>query len=88
MTDLSRRSALSLALAATAAAAGKPATAQAPTPPDAAGQGQREPDATVAQGNSAAIDPASIAALRIYPPLANNESILMRYPLSRSRRPV
>jgi hypothetical protein len=70
MTDLSRRSALSLALAATAAAAGKPATAQAPTPPDAAGQGQREPDATVAQGNSAAIDPASIAALRIYPPLA------------------
>lgn len=49
MTDLNRRSALSLALAATAAAAaGNPATAQ---------------DA------NARIDPASIDALRIYPPL-------------------
>ena len=49
MTDLNRRSALSLALAATAAAAaGHPATAQ--------------------EGNTR-IDPASIDALRIYPPL-------------------
>src|SRR5262245_31807953 len=48
MTDLNRRSALSLALAATAAAATR-------TPADAQDQ-QR-------------IDPASIEALRIYPPL-------------------
>jgi hypothetical protein len=49
MTDLSRRSALSLALAATAAAAaGHPATAQEAGVP---------------------IDPASIDALRVYPPL-------------------
>ncbi|MBX9777809.1 MAG: LodA/GoxA family CTQ-dependent oxidase [Xanthobacteraceae bacterium] len=50
MTDLNRRSALSLALAATAAAAaGNPAAAQ--------------------DQKDARIDPASIDALRIYPPL-------------------
>ena len=50
MTDLNRRSALSLALAATAAAAtGNPASAQ--------------------DQQATPIDPASIEALRIYPPL-------------------
>ena len=50
MTDLNRRSALTLALAATAAAAaGNPAAAQ--------------------DQKDARIDPASIDALRIYPPL-------------------
>ena len=54
MTDFNRRSALTLALAATAAvAAGNPATGQ-----DAETVGQRAP-----------IDPESIEALRVYPPL-------------------